>query len=132
MLGTPFAGSVALKPHVSSQIPAWRYSETWPFFRPNFSNLESYRQQYGAAEVVGFVPTGWLFEMKKTPYSGPSLLVFLIFASFEVLCGSDPLPCSCSRCCGVAQSAARTTAAFTCVLTLNTAPTRSCRTTCAS
>ena len=55
--------------------PARRCSETWPFFRPNFSNLEAYRQQYGAEEVVGFVPTGWLFEMKKTPYSGPSFIV---------------------------------------------------------
>lgn len=27
------------------------YSETWPFFRPNFQNMEAYRQEWGADEV---------------------------------------------------------------------------------
>lgn len=77
--------------------------DTWPFFRPNFTNMENHRQERGAeevrigcmlpggrqhttasqqprmfrprqglmlcsAQVVGFVPTGWMYEMKKSDF----------------------------------------------------------------
>ena len=43
--------------------------DTWPYFRPNFVAMEEYRRDYGVDEVIGFVPTGWLYEMKKNPFS---------------------------------------------------------------
>jgi ATP-dependent DNA ligase I len=43
--------------------------ETWPYFKPNFTSMEELRQQYKAERVVGFVPTGWLYEMKKETFS---------------------------------------------------------------
>lgn len=43
--------------------------ETWPYFKPNFTSMEDLRQQYKAERVVGFVPTGWLYEMKKETFS---------------------------------------------------------------
>eukprot|EP00775_Hariotina_reticulata_P004079 gene4079-4326_t len=48
------------------QVVSWGHlGDAWPYFRPNFTNMEEARQQAGAQEVVGFVPTGWLWEMKK-------------------------------------------------------------------
>lgn len=34
-------------------------------YRPNFANLEQYRVDHGVDHVIGFCPTGWLYEMKK-------------------------------------------------------------------
>ncbi|PSC70071.1 DNA ligase [Micractinium conductrix] len=51
-------------------VVQWGFlGETWPYFRPNFTKMEEYRQRWGAEEVVGFVPTGWLYEMKKQTFS---------------------------------------------------------------
>jgi hypothetical protein len=33
------------------QVPWGQLGETWPFFRPNFSNMESYRKALRAKEV---------------------------------------------------------------------------------
>lgn len=38
---------------------------TFPYFQPGFDAMESYRAKWGASKVVGFVPTGWMYEMKK-------------------------------------------------------------------
>ncbi|UPR00090.1 DNA ligase [Chloropicon primus] len=55
--------------------------ETWPYFRPNFVQMEEYRQMYGVEETMGFVPTGWTYEGKGTNFSsrekGPDR-VFLV------------------------------------------------------
>lgn len=33
-------------------VCGWGFlGDTWPYFRPNFVNLEQYREQYGAARV---------------------------------------------------------------------------------
>ncbi|KAL4435464.1 hypothetical protein ABPG77_006226 [Micractinium sp. CCAP 211/92] len=51
-------------------VVQWGFlGETWPFFRPNYKQMEEYRQEHGAEEVVGFVPTGWLYEMKRETFS---------------------------------------------------------------
>ncbi|KAL4419767.1 hypothetical protein ABPG75_006865 [Micractinium tetrahymenae] len=51
-------------------VVQWGFlGETWPFFRPNFKQMEEYRQEHGADEVVGFVPTGWLYEMKRETFA---------------------------------------------------------------
>ncbi|GFH08530.1 DNA_LIGASE_A3 domain-containing protein, partial [Haematococcus lacustris] len=48
-------------------VTGWGFlGDTWPYFRPNFTNMEAVRQQYGAQRVVGFCPTGWLHEVRKT------------------------------------------------------------------
>ncbi|GMH43726.1 hypothetical protein BSKO_11648 [Bryopsis sp. KO-2023] len=40
--------------------------ETWPYFRPNFVNMESARVENGVDKVIGFVPTGWVHATKDT------------------------------------------------------------------
>ncbi|KAK9829240.1 hypothetical protein WJX72_004715 [[Myrmecia] bisecta] len=42
--------------------------ETWPYFRPNFVNMEQIRTELGVDEVHGVVPTGWMYEMKRKAY----------------------------------------------------------------
>lgn len=46
-----------------------RLGETWPFFKPNWASMEEYRKEMGVDQVIGFVPTGWMYEMKKAPFS---------------------------------------------------------------
>ncbi|KAK3285179.1 hypothetical protein CYMTET_7194 [Cymbomonas tetramitiformis] len=43
--------------------------DTFPYFRPNFGNIEKYRLEHGVDQVVGFVPTGWMYEMRKHTFS---------------------------------------------------------------
>jgi hypothetical protein len=50
-------------------VPWGVLGDTWPFFRPNFVNMRRLMEESGADEVVGFVPTGWVSEMKKSPFS---------------------------------------------------------------
>ena len=50
-------------------VPWGEVGEVWPFFRPNFVNLSKYRQEHGAEEAVGFVPSGWAYEGKGTSFS---------------------------------------------------------------
>lgn len=39
------------------QVVSWgRLGDAWPYFRPNFTNMEEARQQAGAQEVGGAVP----------------------------------------------------------------------------
>ncbi|XP_050227399.1 DNA ligase 6 isoform X2 [Mercurialis annua] len=43
--------------------------ETWPYFRPNFVNIKEVMVERGYSRVVGFVPTGWTYEVKRNKFS---------------------------------------------------------------
>ncbi|KAK7272987.1 hypothetical protein RIF29_14032 [Crotalaria pallida] len=43
--------------------------ETWPYFRPNFVRMEEIMRERGYAKVVGFVPTGWTYEVKRNRFA---------------------------------------------------------------
>lgn len=43
--------------------------ETWPYFRPNFVNMKEIMVERGYSRVVGFVPTGWTYEVKRNKFS---------------------------------------------------------------
>ncbi|KAK9865080.1 hypothetical protein WJX84_011403 [Apatococcus fuscideae] len=50
-------------------VVTWGYlGDTWPFFKPNFVNMEQARVEAGVDEVIGFVPTGWMYEMKRKAF----------------------------------------------------------------
>jgi len=42
--------------------------ETWPYFRPNYTNMRSLLEEAGEyTHAVGFVPTGWMYATKQGP-----------------------------------------------------------------
>ncbi|KAL6286716.1 hypothetical protein ACE6H2_011106 [Prunus campanulata] len=43
--------------------------ETWPYFRPNFLKMKEIMVEKGYSKVVGFVPTGWTYEVKRNKFS---------------------------------------------------------------
>ncbi|WCJ25293.1 DNA LIGASE 6 [Euphorbia peplus] len=43
--------------------------ETWPYFRPNFVKVKEIMEERGYSRVVGFVPTGWTYEVKRNKFS---------------------------------------------------------------
>ncbi|XP_074284712.1 DNA ligase 6 isoform X2 [Silene latifolia] len=43
--------------------------ETWPYFRPNFVKMKEIMIEKGYRRVVGFVPTGWTYEVKKNKFA---------------------------------------------------------------
>ncbi|KAL3527003.1 hypothetical protein ACH5RR_011659 [Cinchona calisaya] len=43
--------------------------ETWPYFRPNFVSMKEIMEDRGYSKVVGFVPTGWTYEVKKNKFA---------------------------------------------------------------
>eukprot|EP00257_Ricinus_communis_P020858 XP_015580202.1 DNA ligase 6 [Ricinus communis] len=43
--------------------------ETWPYFRPNFANMKEIMVERGYSRIVGFVPTGWTYEVKHNKFS---------------------------------------------------------------
>ncbi|XP_047954585.1 DNA ligase 6 [Salvia hispanica] len=43
--------------------------ETWPYFRPNFTKIGEIMSERGYSKVVGFVPTGWTYELKRNKFS---------------------------------------------------------------
>lgn len=43
--------------------------ETWPYFRPNFVKMKEIMSERGYSKVVGFVPTGWTYEVKRNKFS---------------------------------------------------------------
>ncbi|XP_051127028.1 DNA ligase 6 isoform X2 [Andrographis paniculata] len=43
--------------------------ETWPYFRPNFQKMKEIMSEKGYSKVVGFVPTGWTYEVKRNKFS---------------------------------------------------------------
>ncbi|XP_044468176.1 DNA ligase 6 isoform X2 [Mangifera indica] len=43
--------------------------ETWPYFRPNFVRMKEIMVERGYAKVVGFVPTGWTYEVKRNKFA---------------------------------------------------------------
>ncbi|KAL3644358.1 hypothetical protein CASFOL_012290 [Castilleja foliolosa] len=42
--------------------------ETWPYFKPNFAKMNEIMSRMGYSKVVGFVPTGWTYEMKRNKF----------------------------------------------------------------
>lgn len=51
-------------------VVEWSFlGETWPYFRPNFGNMEKILAESGFRRVVGFVPTGWAYELRKKTFS---------------------------------------------------------------
>ncbi|XP_028785526.1 DNA ligase 6-like isoform X2 [Neltuma alba] len=43
--------------------------ETWPYFRPNFVRMKEIMTERGYSKVVGFVPTGWTYEVKRNKFT---------------------------------------------------------------
>jgi len=45
--------------------------ETWPYFRPNFVKMKEVMAERGGSysRVVGFVPTGWTYEVKRSRFA---------------------------------------------------------------
>ncbi|PIN13556.1 ATP-dependent DNA ligase I [Handroanthus impetiginosus] len=43
--------------------------ETWPYFRPNFVKMKEIMSERGYSKVVGFVPTGWTYEVKRNKFA---------------------------------------------------------------
>ncbi|XP_013588651.1 PREDICTED: DNA ligase 1 isoform X2 [Brassica oleracea var. oleracea] len=43
--------------------------ETWPYFRPNFAKMNEVMVERGYDKVVGFVPTGWTYEVKRNKFA---------------------------------------------------------------
>ncbi|KVH92427.1 DNA ligase, ATP-dependent, central [Cynara cardunculus var. scolymus] len=43
--------------------------ETWPYFRPNFAKMQEIKDAKGYSKVVGFVPTGWTYEVKRNKFA---------------------------------------------------------------
>lgn len=43
--------------------------ETWPYFRPNFVKMKEIMNERGYSKIVGFVPTGWTYEVKHSKFS---------------------------------------------------------------
>ncbi|KAL7190750.1 hypothetical protein ACSBR2_022933 [Camellia fascicularis] len=43
--------------------------ETWPYFRPNFVKMKEIMDEKGYSKVVGFVPTGWTYEVKRNKFA---------------------------------------------------------------
>ncbi|XP_057757121.1 DNA ligase 6 isoform X2 [Arachis stenosperma] len=42
--------------------------ETWPYFKPNFVRMKEIMIERGYSKVVGFVPTGWTYEVKRNRF----------------------------------------------------------------
>ncbi|KAM7278267.1 hypothetical protein ACFE04_005401 [Oxalis oulophora] len=43
--------------------------ETWPYFRPNFLKMKEIMEEKGYEKVIGFVPTGWTYEVKRNKFA---------------------------------------------------------------
>ena len=43
--------------------------ETWPYFRPNLVMMKEIMAAKGYNKVVGFVPTGWTYEVKHNKFA---------------------------------------------------------------
>ncbi|XP_030507869.2 DNA ligase 6 isoform X1 [Cannabis sativa] len=43
--------------------------ETWPYFRPNFLKIKEIMVERGYSKAIGFVPTGWTYEVKRNKFS---------------------------------------------------------------
>lgn len=43
--------------------------ETWPYFRPNFVKMKEIMSEKGYSKVVGFVPTGWTYEIQRNKFA---------------------------------------------------------------
>lgn len=53
----------------SVHVVGWNIlGESWPFFRPNFVKMREIMVERGYDKVVGFVPTGWTYEVKRDKF----------------------------------------------------------------
>ncbi|XP_012491347.1 DNA ligase 6 isoform X1 [Gossypium raimondii] len=43
--------------------------ETRPYFRPNFVRMKEIMEEKGYEKIVGFVPTGWTYEIKRNKFA---------------------------------------------------------------
>ncbi|KAJ7975786.1 DNA ligase [Quillaja saponaria] len=43
--------------------------EAWPYFRPNFVRMKEIMTERGYTRAVGFVPTGWTYEVKRNKFA---------------------------------------------------------------
>ncbi|GER35611.1 DNA ligase [Striga asiatica] len=51
-------------------VVGWKVlGETWPYFRPNFVKMQEVMSERGYSKVVGFVPTGWTYEVKHNKFA---------------------------------------------------------------
>ncbi|XP_010248167.1 PREDICTED: DNA ligase 6-like [Nelumbo nucifera] len=51
-------------------VVSWNVlGETWPYFRSNFAKMEEIMIERGYTKVVGFVPTGWMYEVRKDGFA---------------------------------------------------------------
>lgn len=51
-------------------VVSWNVlGETWPYFRPNFVMMKEIMVAKGYDKVVGFVPTGWTYEVKRNKFA---------------------------------------------------------------
>ncbi|KAJ4959815.1 hypothetical protein NE237_019725 [Protea cynaroides] len=51
-------------------VVSWNVlGETWPYFRPNFAKMKEIMTQKGYLKTVGFVPTGWMYEVKRDGFA---------------------------------------------------------------
>lgn len=53
-----------------THVVGWNVlGETWPYFRPNFGKMNEIMVEKGYSKVIGFVPTGWTYEVKRRKFS---------------------------------------------------------------
>ncbi|KAD4888374.1 hypothetical protein E3N88_20447 [Mikania micrantha] len=51
-------------------VTGWNIlGETWPYFRPNFVKMKEIMDARGYSKAVGFVPTGWTYEVKRNKFA---------------------------------------------------------------
>lgn len=54
----------------SVHVVGWNIlGESWPYFRPNFVKMREIMVEKGYEKVVGFVPTGWTYEVKREKFA---------------------------------------------------------------
>ncbi|XP_050372696.1 DNA ligase 6 isoform X2 [Argentina anserina] len=72
VLGVGDSGGVFTEEQCDSDVHVvgWNVlGETWPYFRPNFVRMEEIMAERGYSRVVGFVPTGWTYEVKRNKFA---------------------------------------------------------------
>ncbi|KAK4776893.1 hypothetical protein SAY86_005581 [Trapa natans] len=53
----------------SIHVVGWNtLGNTWPYFRPDFIKMREIMLERGYDKVVGFVPTGWTYEVKRNKF----------------------------------------------------------------
>ncbi|KAF3554960.1 hypothetical protein F2Q69_00013159 [Brassica cretica] len=60
--------------------------ETWPYFRPNFAKMNEVMVERGYDKVVGFVHTGWTYEVKRNKLCTISYWLHLPIDHIQIPC----------------------------------------------